>query len=130
MVEHMECLQAFLGTLCNGTLLLFFFLLLLRTALGITKWAVKWHWHGWHIKSKEVGHRDMWEAIFALRREAGSLLQFVWTPSHMKVKVNDRADSLAEEGRLQHPHNKKRRWEEVGLYPMRSDVSSSSGDVH
>ena len=62
-------------------------------------------------------------------------MQFVWTPSHMKVKGNDMADSLAEEGRLQHPHNKKRSaqtqlvqmWEDVGLCPMRSDVSSSSG---
>ena len=43
---------------------------------------------------------------------------------------------MAEEGRQQHPHNKKRRseelrppllWEEVGLLPMRSDVSSSEG---
>ena len=50
----------------------------------------------------------MWEAIFALRREVGSLLQFVWTTSNMKVKGKDRADSPPEEGRLQHPHSKKR----------------------
>ena len=81
-------------------------------------------------------NRDLWEQIFLLRREAGSLLQLVWTPSHMQVMGNDRADALAEEGRLQHPHNKKRRseeprppllWEEVGLLPIRSDVSSSAG---
>ena len=103
---------------------------------GITEWSVKWHRHGWHVKSKQLGHRDKWETIFKLRREAGSLSQFVWTPSHMKVKGNNMADSLAKEGRLQHPHNKKRRsaepqpgqlWEGVGLCPMRSDVSSSSG---
>ena len=60
----------------------------------------------------------------------GALLQLVWTPSHMQVVGNDRADALADEGRLQHPHNKKRRskeprppllWEEVGLLPMRSE---------
>ena len=54
----------------------------------------------------------------------------------MQVVGNDRADALAEEGRQQHPHNDKRRseeprlpllWEEVGLLPMRSDVSSSAG---
>ena len=101
---------------------------------GITEWSVKWHRHGWQVKNREVGHRDLWEQIFLLRREAGSLLQLVWTPSHMQVVGNDRADALAEEGRLQHPHNKKRRseeprppllWEEEGLLPMRSDASSS-----
>ena len=62
------------------------------------------------------------------------MVQLVWTPSHMKVQGNDMVDLLAEEGTLQHPHNKKRRlaepqpielWEDVGLCPMRSDVSSS-----
>ena len=76
---------------------------------GITEWLVKWHRYGWRVKLKDVGHRDMWGAIFALRREAGSLLQFVWTPSHVKVSGNDEADVLAEEGRLQHPNNNKRR---------------------
>ena len=105
---------------------------------GITEWSVKGHRHGWRVKSKDVGHRDMWEAIFALRREAGWLLQFVWTPSHMKVSGNDEADVMAEEGTLQHPNNKKCRpaepqpvvqlWEDVGLCPMLSDVSSSEGD--
>ena len=103
---------------------------------GITEWLVKWHHNGWRVKNREVGHKDLWEHIFLLRREAGSLLQLVWTPSHMQVVGNDRADALSEEGRLQHPHNKKRRseeprplplWEEVGLLPMRSDVSSSVG---
>ena len=104
---------------------------------GVTEWSVKWHWHGWRVKSKEVGHRDLWETIIQLRREAGSLVQFVWTPSDMKIKGNDMADSLAEEGRLQRRNNKKRRsaaephpvqlWEDVGLCPMQSDVSSSSG---
>ena len=97
---------------------------------------MKWHRHGWRVKNREVGHKDLWEQIFLLRREAGSLLQLVWTPSHMQVVGNDRADALAEEGRHQHPHNTKRRseeprppllWEEVGLLPMRSDVSPSAG---
>ena len=50
------------------------------------------------------------------------------------MEGNDRADNLAEEGREQHPNNKRRReaqeeaprlWREMGLSPMRSDVSSS-----
>ena len=99
---------------------------------GLVQAHEKWH-HGWRVKNREVGHRDLWERIFLLRREAGSLLQLVWTPSHMQVVGNDRADALAEEGKPEHPHNKKRRseeprlpplWEEVGLLPMRSDVPS------
>ena len=64
-------------------------------------------------------------------------MQFVWTPSHMKVRGNDEANALAKAGRQQHPNNKKRRsaeppplvwlWEEVGICPMCLDVSSSGG---
>ena len=39
----------------------------------------------------------------------GSLVHLVWTTSHMKVNRNDVANLLAQEGRLQHLHNKKRR---------------------
>ena len=28
---------------------------------GITEWSVKWHRHGWRVKNREVGHRDLWE---------------------------------------------------------------------
>ena len=51
---------------------------------GITEWSVKWHRHGWRVKNSEVG-QDLWEQIFLLRQEAGSLLQMVWTPSHMQM---------------------------------------------
>ena len=51
----------------------------------------------------------------------------------MQVEGNDTADTLAEEGREQHPNNKRRReaqeeaprlWQEMGLSPVPSDVSS------
>ena len=64
---------------------------------------------------------------------AGSLLHFVRTPSHMKVKGNEEADA-SESGRQKHPDNKKRRsgipsliahlWEEVGICPMHSPAAS------
>ena len=44
---------------------------------GITQWSPRWHRHGWRVKSQEVGHRDLWEAIFCLRQAAGALLKFV-----------------------------------------------------
>ena len=66
---------------------------------GITEWSIMWHRHGWRVKSKEIGQRELWEAVFSLRREARPLLQFVWTPLHMKVRGYDEADALAESGR-------------------------------
>ena len=40
---------------------------------GITEWSPKWHRHSWRVKSREVGHRDLWEAIFQLRRGLGEI---------------------------------------------------------
>ena len=31
---------------------------------GITEWSPRWQRHGWRVKSREVGHRDLWEANF------------------------------------------------------------------
>ena len=76
---------------------------------GIAEWSSKWQCHSWRVKSCEVGHRDPWEAIFQLRQDAGPLLKFIWTPSHMRMEGNDKADALAEFGREMHPNNKKRK---------------------
>ena len=82
------------------------------------------------------GAQELWEAIFQLRQDAGVLVKFVWTPSHMRDGGNDKANELAESGREMHPNNKKRRgdsehlpqlWQGAGLSPMRTDVSSSKG---
>ena len=51
-----------------------------------------------------MGRRDLWEAIFQLRQDAGALLKLIWTPSHMQVEANNKADALAESGREMH-HN-------------------------
>ena len=63
--------------------------------------------HSWRVKSREVGHRDLWEAIFEPWQGAGTMLKFIWTPSHMRVGGNDKADALAELGKEMHPNNKK-----------------------
>ena len=26
---------------------------------GITEWSAKWKRHGWRVKTKEIGHRDL-----------------------------------------------------------------------
>ena len=106
---------------------------------GITEWSPKWHRHSRRVKSRDVGHQDLWEAIFQVRHEAGSLLKFIWTPSHMWVGGNDKAGALAQFGREMQPNDKKRKgdadrvphlWRDAGFSPMCTDVSSSesSGD--
>ena len=34
-------------------------------------------------------------------------MKVMWSPTHLNVLRNDKADELAERGRLQHPNNKK-----------------------
>ena len=31
---------------------------------GITEWCIKWHRHGWRVKSKKICHRELWEEFF------------------------------------------------------------------
>ena len=99
---------------------------------GINEWSPKWRRHGWRSASREVGHRDLWEAILQLREQGGGHVRLEWTPSHVRVQGNEHADQLAEASRLQHPNNKRRRtepeWESLGLHPMDSGASSSDGD--
>ena len=52
---------------------------------GITEWSTKWRRHGWRVKSKEIGHRDLWELIWDLHQQAGAQVQVLWTPSHLNV---------------------------------------------
>ena len=106
---------------------------------GITEWSLKWKRHGRRVRSGEIGHRGLWEEIWVLCQDVGSQVTVMWTPSHPNVEGNDKADASAEEGRLQHPNNKKRWseelwheehvWASVGLQPMRSDVPSSMGSA-
>ena len=98
---------------------------------GITEWSVKWARHGWQVRGRETGHRDLWQELWDLRQAAALQVQLIWTPSHVNVKGNDEADALAEEGRGQHPHNKRRHqqepaWVALGLSFMRLAVSLSS----
>ena len=79
---------------------------------GITVWSAKWRHRSWRVKMKEIGHRDLWEQIWDLRQQAGSQVQVIWTPAHLSVQGNAKADELAEQGWLHHRHNKKRRSED------------------
>ena len=65
----------------------------------IAGWMHKWSRHGW------VGHSDLWQGIHALVIMHGDTLFFLWVPSRVNIEGNEQADTLAEQGRLQHPHN-------------------------
>ena len=67
---------------------------------------------------------------FSIAKGGGSLVQFVRTPSHMKVKGNDMPDSPAEEGRLQHPNNKKQRSAEPQSSCGRTSGSAPCGQMY
>ena len=43
---------------------------------GITEWSSQ-SCHSRRLKLHEVGHRDLWDAIFQLRQDAGALLKFI-----------------------------------------------------
>ena len=108
---------------------------------GIMQWSSKWERHQWRVSGREVEHKELWMAVLAERELAGDRLQVRWVPSHLRVAGNEEADTMAEQGRLQHPYNedslpKRRRleqqWEELGLEEMSSGEgeASDSGYSH
>ena len=80
---------------------------------GITELSIKWARHGGRARDREIGHTDLWRDIWELRKAAGSQVKLIWTPSRSNVRGYDEADALAEEGRERHPHNKRRRPQEL-----------------
>ena len=82
-----------------------------------------------------MGHPDLWQHIYTLTLKHGDTLSF----QHFGIEGDEEADKLAEEGRLQHPHNEtqvqKRRflaegravWAGLGLEEMFSDPENPSG---
>ena len=89
----------------------------------------------WLAREKQRGRPSGPVGAYLGSPTVSSQIRLVWTPSHMNVLGNDKADQLAEDGTLSHSQGKKRRseeppepkWVALGLQPMPSDVSSSAG---
>ena len=103
---------------------------------GVTEWGEVWRRHQWRTTTVDVAHRDLWEPFLELVRERGDLFSIQWVPSHFEIMGNERADQLAEEGRVRHwayshewvreiQQRQSSEWQALGLQELDSEVSDS-----
>ena len=103
---------------------------------GVTEWGEVWWQHQWRTATGDVAHRDPWEPFLDLVRERGDLFSIQWVPSHIEIEGNERADQLAEEGRVRHwayscewvrevQRRQSFEWQALGLQELDSEVSDS-----
>ena len=103
---------------------------------GVTEWGYVWRRHQWHTATGEVAHRDLWEPFLDVVRERGELFSIQWVPSHIEIEGNEKADQLAEEGRVRHwaysrewvrevQQRQSSEWQALGLHELDSEVSDS-----
>lgn len=68
---------------------------------GITKWVFGWQKNGWrNAQKEEVANRDLWESlarVVADLQMSGSKILWNYTPGHVGIAGNDRADEIATE---------------------------------
>ena len=69
---------------------------------GVTEWGEVWRRHHWRTATGDVAHGDLWEPFLDLVRERGDTFSIQWVPSHIEIMGNERADQLAEKGRVRH----------------------------
>ena len=53
----------------------------------------------WCTQKGLVPNADLWERLLQLISASHALLQWIWGPSHVEVRGNERADALAKYGR-------------------------------
>ena len=79
---------------------------------------------------------DLWEPFLDMVRERGNLFSIQWVPSHIDIMGNEKADQLAEEGRVRHwayscewvqevQRRQMSEWQALGLQEIDSEVSDS-----
>ena len=101
---------------------------------GVIEWGEVWRRHQWRTATGDVTHRDLWEPFLDLVRERGDLFSIQWAPSHIEIMGNERADQLAEEGRVRHwayscewvrevQQRQSSEWQALGLQELDSGVS-------
>ncbi len=65
---------------------------------GLTTWHAKWKRGGWKRKGIEIPNRDLWILLDAAGRQVQA--KFKWVRGHNGNPGNERADRLADKGRV------------------------------
>lgn len=67
---------------------------------GLTEWSRRWEKNGWrNSKGEPVANQVAWKALRALYMEL-RCPKIVWVKGHNGTPGNERADQLADDGRL------------------------------
>ena len=61
------------------------------------------HMHRWALQGRSISNQDLWDSLRSLLRSRTSETLWKHVYRHVGVVGNERADALANLGRLQHP---------------------------
>ena len=70
---------------------------------GVAGKAYTWRRLQWCLPTGPVPYSDVWEALLLAIDMAQHLIRWAWSRSHHGIPGNERADTLAEKGRQDHP---------------------------
>ena len=70
---------------------------------GVLGRAQKWRRRCWQTTSGPARHVDLWTLVLDIVEEIGSEIQGLHVPSQMGIRGNEKADTLADEGRRRSP---------------------------
>ena len=72
---------------------------------GATCWACKWKARGWVSNIGPVSYSQLWDSLLHSIDTHQGILEWYHVPSHQDILGNEKANDLAEAGRLQNPLN-------------------------
>ena len=101
---------------------------------GLTEWRAGWRKRNWMKKGEPMVNRDLWLALEAQMRRVGPIMK--WVRGHNGDVGNERADRLAERGRMgatpgaieEPEHTEKRRVFQRAPRPVGSVRAVEQGD--
>lgn len=74
---------------------------------GVTEWLPRWKSKAWvTARGKVVDNSDLWENLCVALEARARPVSFQWVRGHVGVLGNEKADGLANQGRLNHPRRR------------------------